>query len=72
MRAAITTGDRIKCWGRATNAAATANGVFLNSAAGTNHLADLNTGGEQGNGLPYVNHLKIKNQVCDQVTEFSF
>ena len=51
----ITTGDRIKCWGRSTNAAGVSNGVFLQGTS-VNHLGDLNTGGEQGDGLPYLNH----------------
>lgn len=50
---ALFTNDRIKCWGRATNAAGVASGVFLNGT-GTNNLGDA--GGETGNGLPYVNH----------------
>lgn len=50
---ALFTNDRIKCWGRATNASGVASGIFLIGTS-TNALGDA--AGEIGDSLNYVNH----------------
>lgn len=49
---ALFTNDRIKCWGRGTDAGGVAHGVFISTSA--THLGDA--AGETGNSLNYVNH----------------